>query len=677
MKNEKSLRKKVLKNSLAKKIVKGIAVPVVVIFALAAFLELMTINKALSNFSKSQLAAEAKVVSFQVSEFFTKYLEITKQLSINTELEHLIVHTQPGTTIDSLPEYANAKNTIDRAAATDTDNILATWVASFKTSQLTMSDGFVAPPDWDVTTRPWYKVTETKALLLTSPYIDSSTKKLVITAVAPIFDSASNEIVGASGLDISLEHLETIMSGYKLGKNGFYVILDAENRIVYHPNSELIQKDIREIGLSDNMISNLENNDSIFDKYTIGDSSYYGCSIPIGTTGLHIMSGLPSSEYIQTIVSVTLTILAIFLVGMCVVSLFIRIVSKSMVKPLKELTDKAEQIAAGNLEVLVDINTNDEIGEVGLAISHTVDRLKSYINYINEIESVLNQIADGDLKFELQYDYSGEFSKIKTGLLNIQSKLTLTLSDINTVSDQVAEGSSQIAQVAHCLAESSAEQSSYIDKLTHSIHTLRELTSSNTANAQNANTGSIQTSKDLAAGNQEMIQLTKTISSIHETSGQIKTIMQTIDDIASQTNLLALNASIEAARAGDAGKGFAVVANEVGALANQSTAASSETAKLISIILDSIETGANMTNSTAKTISDVIITEQKASDMILAIYNSTSDSEQALDTVTKEAERIMSAVESNTASSEESVAASEELASQAFKLKNLVSSFRI
>lgn len=677
MGNEKNLTKKIFKNSLSKKIVKGIAIPVIIIFALAAFLELMTINKALANFSKLQLAAEARAVSYQVSEFFTKYIEITKQLSVNTELENLIKHSQPGVALDSLPEYTNAKKTIDRSAATDTDNILAVWVATFKTSQFTMSDGFTAPPDWDVTARPWYKVSETKTPLLTSPYVDDSTNKLVVTAVSSISDSVSNEIIGAAGLDISLDHLKTIMSGYKLGKNGFYLIVDAQNQIVYHPNSELIQKNIQDIGISNNMISNLDKHDSVFGKYSLEGLSYYGSSIPIGNTGLFIISGLPGSEYTQEIVRITLTILFIFFIGMCIVSLFIRIISKSMVKPLKELTDRAEEIASGNLEVLVDIATGDEIGEVGTAFSHTVSRLKEYINYINEIEFVLNEIAQGNLKFELKHNYSGEFAKIKTALLNIQSKLAGAISDITNVASQVAEGSNQIAQVAHTIAESSTEQCTYIDELTQSIHILHELTQNNTVNAQNANSSSDQTTKDLATGNHEMSELTETISQIHETSGQIRTIMQTMDDIATQTNLLSLNASIEAARAGEAGRGFAIVANEVGSLASQSTIASGETAKLISIILDSIELGTNMTKSTAKTISDVIKTEHKASGFILDIYNSTSKSEEAIQTVSKKVERIMVAVESNTAASEESVAASEELAAQSGRLRELVSTFRI
>lgn len=179
-----------------------------------------------------------------------------------------------------------------------------------------------------------------------------------------------------------------------------------------------------------------------------------------------------------------------------------------------------------------------------------MDRLKEYINYINEIESVLNQIAEGNLKFELQHNYDGDFSKIRKGLLNIQSKLADTISHINIVAEQVAEGASQIAQISHSLAESSTEQTSYVEKLNHSINELEQITQSNAEHAGNANDSSTKASDALKAGNDKMVELTKTITDIHDTSGQINTIMQTIDDIASQTNLLALNASIEAARAG-------------------------------------------------------------------------------------------------------------------------------
>lgn len=677
MGGEKSLAKKVLKNSLAKKIVKGIAIPVIVIFIIAGAWALKTVDNAVTSLSESTLAAESQAAAYQVSDFFTKYLEIATQLASNSALENLLESTKEGEVFTEVQEFPETKKSLDKSRATDADNVLATWVSDFDSSQLYMSDGFLSEPGWDVTARPWYQVSVVKSVLLTAPYVDVSTKKLIVSAAAPIYDQESGNIIGAAGIDMALDHLETIMKSYKLGKNGFYILVAADDQIVYHTNSDLIQQKITDIGVSEKVLSDLKNQVYSFQKYKVNGNSFYGSLIPVGNTGWHILSGLPAREFDQTFTTLMISIIAIFLLGIAVIFGFIRLISRAMSKPLKNLTEKAEQIANGNLDVLVDIDTGDEIGEVGVAITHTVERLKEYMNYINEIESVLNQIAEGNLKFELQYNYAGDFSKLKLGVLHVQSKLTSTISDINEVAGQVAEGASQIAQVAHSLAESSTEQANYIEKLNHSITDLSHITLDNTENAKKANDSSTMASAALADGNHKMIELTKTITEIHTTSGQIKNIMQTIDEIASQTNLLALNASIEAARAGESGRGFAVVANEVGTLASQSTEASGETAKLITDILGSIENGTNMTKDTAKAISDIMQTELDSASRIKQIADAALVSEEAIQVISSETELIMGAVESNTAASQESVAASEELAAQADKLRKLVNTFKM
>lgn len=677
MGGEKSLAKKVLKNSLAKKIVKGIAIPVIVIFIIAGAWALKTVDNAVTSLSESTLAAESQAAAYQVSDFFTKYLEIATQLASNSALENLLESTKEGEVFTEVQEFPETKKSLDKSRATDADNVLATWVSDFDSSQLYMSDGFLSEPGWDVTARPWYQVSVVKSVLLTTPYVDVSTKKLIVSAAAPIYDQESGNIIGAAGIDMALDHLETIMKSYKLGKNGFYILVAADDQIVYHTNSDLIQQKITDIGVSEKVLSDLKNQVYSFQKYKVNGNSFYGSLIPVGNTGWHILSGLPAREFDQTFTTLMISIIAIFLLGIAVIFGFIRLISRAMSKPLKNLTEKAEQIANGNLDVLVDIDTGDEIGEVGVAITHTVERLKEYMNYINEIESVLNQIAEGNLKFELQYNYAGDFSKLKLGVLHVQSKLTSTISDINEVAGQVAEGASQIAQVAHSLAESSTEQANYIEKLNHSITDLSHITQDNTENAKKANDSSTMASAALADGNHKMIELTKTITEIHTTSGQIKNIMQTIDEIASQTNLLALNASIEAARAGESGRGFAVVANEVGTLASQSTEASGETAKLITDILGSIENGTNMTKDTAKAISDIMQTELDSASRIKQIADAALVSEEAIQVISSETELIMGAVESNTAASQESVAASEELAAQADKLRKLVNTFKM
>ncbi|WP_252249853.1 methyl-accepting chemotaxis protein [Clostridium sp. ZBS13] len=375
-----------------------------------------------------------------------------------------------------------------------------------------------------------------------------------------------------------------------------------------------------------------------------------------------------------------LSCIAIVVIISCIIISFIftivlaKYISKMIGNPIKDMLKIADEISQGNLDVSIESNSKDEVGELAEAFSKMVRALKAYID---DIENVLGNISNGNLNVETEVDYKGNFIEIKNSLYNILQSLNEVFSEIREASNQVTGGSEQVSTTAQVLSEGATNQASAVEELSASMQEINEKVKSSAKNADNTNDIVIKLLEDVQKSNNEMKNMLTAMDEIEKSSNDINNIIKAIDDIAAQTNLLALNAAIEAARAGEAGKGFAVVAEEVRQLANQSAQASKQTSELIEESINNVVTGKNLADNTAENLSKVVINVNKVTELVCDIASSSEEQAQAIDQVNSGVNQISDVIQSNSAISEESAAASEELTAQAETLNIMIERFKL
>ena len=174
-----------------------------------------------------------------------------------------------------------------------------------------------------------------------------------------------------------------------------------------------------------------------------------------------------------------------------------------------------------------------------------------------------------------------------------------------------------------------------------------------------------------------MEDMMSAMEDINRSSESISKIIKVIDDIAFQTNILALNAAVEAARAGEAGKGFAVVAEEVRNLAAKSAAAASETAELIEDSINKVSAGSKIADDTASALEAITQGVSKSGTLIAEIAESSNYQATAVAQINQAIGQVSQVVQTNSATSEQCAAASEELSNQANRMMDLLSVFRL
>lgn len=653
-----------------------IGMAIIGVMTIVTVLVMVIVYNLLISSNNTELQSDSEAVSLQVEKYFAPYERMAEQLAIDEDVVELIVTTAPDERMTENEMYDKVLQKMIDVVALDKDNIQAIFIADLDSNASITSGGTISGEDYDCKTRAWYECTKTKSTILTKMYTSASTGKTILSAATPIYDKEGT-IVGVVGVDAMLETIVNFMGNYTIGESGYTMLMTTDGTFVYHPDESLINTTVQDMDISDNVLEAIGNNESKTLSYKLNGDSKYGYIMPIGKTGFIALSTIPSGQYYSSLISTVLVLLAVMIIGIVFILVLITILSGKIVRPLKELNDAAMELASGNFDVTIQVNTEDEVGELGRSIEKTVERLKEYIKYIDEISEVLSDMADGKLAISLKYDYVGEFQKVKDALNHISESMTGVMTSIVDGSSQVSAGSDDLAKAAQGMAENTETQAAAIEELLATATTVASQVRENRNNSEKSAVYTNEVADVMENSKKQMSLMREAMDKIQESSNQVVGVIKAIEDIATQTNLLSLNASIEAARAGEAGKGFAVVAGEIGGLANESANAVNTTRSLIGVSLGEIEKGNAIVNEVMESLENAVERVRIANEMIQDTAKTADTQMESVDQIRDGIEEMSHVVSDNSAMAEETSATSEELAAQSVALNELVNRFNL
>ncbi|ASN94917.1 methyl-accepting chemotaxis protein [Enterocloster bolteae] len=370
--------------------------------------------------------------------------------------------------------------------------------------------------------------------------------------------------------------------------------------------------------------------------------------------------------------TVMLIVLLVVMVVLCMG--VTTVLSRAVSRPISQLTDAAKKLAAGALNIEIDYYSKDEVGTLAEMFREMSGSMKAVIK---DIGQQLGAMSNGDFMVAPRAEYTGDYVSIKNALINIRESLSNTLNEINLSADQVFSGSAQVSDSAQTFSEGAADQAGSIEELAAAINEISFQVRETAANMEAARRLTAKAGEQVAVSNRQMEEMLLAMGEIGAKTEQIRAINNTIEEIAFQTNILALNAAVEAAHAGESGKGFAVVAGEVRRLAGKSTDAAKRTSDLIDGTVQAVEKGRKIANITAESLHNVVESTNEVLNTVDKIDEAAQHQAGSIVQVTQEIDQISYVVQNNSATSEESAAASEELSGQAQMLKELVGRFKI
>ncbi len=373
----------------------------------------------------------------------------------------------------------------------------------------------------------------------------------------------------------------------------------------------------------------------------------------------------------------TYILIAIMALGVAISLAFAFIVSSMISKPLKRLLAVTKQVGeTGDLdfseaqknELRADGGFKDEIGQVAASFGMMMDGLVEKTNQ-------LGMIAEGDLSGEVRL--VSDRDTIGKALLSMLENLNSMFGEIKGASKQVAAGSRQLSSGAQSLAQGTTEQAAAVEQLSSSITEIAKNTSENANMAAKAADFSAKIRTSAQVGSGQMDQMTQAVQEINEASQSISKVIKAIDDIAFQTNLLALNAAVEAARAGSHGKGFAVVAEEVRNLAGRSAEAAKNTGGLIENSMLKAQLGAKIAADTAASLAEIVSGIEESTLIVNEIARSSGEQSEAIQQITKGIGQVAEVIQQNSATAQESAAASDDMSRQSDMLEELTGHFTL
>lgn len=384
-----------------------------------------------------------------------------------------------------------------------------------------------------------------------------------------------------------------------------------------------------------------------------------------------------SSETVRNMVVCTVAGFVVIIVCLVFAFTLTRKTSKrvleTILEPLHAIEDVAMELTEGNLHSTLEYHSDDEIGKLAHSMRKSIRILGTYVD---DIDRSMKLFSEGNFDVHPEVEWRGDFVGILNSFMAFQASMAGTIKGIQNVSNEVSGAAEQVASSSNDLADGATNQAAVVEELTATVTGVSEQVEKNSQSAKEISVKVDELGNAISESNGKMHEMVDSMHEISEASKEIDKIITTINEIASQTNLLALNASIEAARAGEAGKGFAVVANQVNVLADQSAQAAKESATLIETSVKAVEKGMVIAGQTAAQLEEVAENSKVITTEVTNIAETLETQTTEIKQINEGIEQINDVVQTNSATSEECAAASQEMSSEAESLREMISKFK-
>lgn len=489
------------------------------------------------------------------------------------------------------------------------------------------SDPTGVPADYDPTLRPWYQqVVSADGPVVTAPYVDAGTGKLVVTFAVPVKEQGALKAVVAG--DVAMDsvvanvrgiHPTPASSGLLLDSNGT-VIAGSDPALTLKPFTETIKGTDFATLKSGNLVDGTSNG---------REKTFLATAVP-GTHWLLVVAldnGDATAGMRSLLKASALSLAILALLSGALMHLLIA----RLLKRLSGIRDAMNSIANGtnDLSQRLPDKGGDEVAQIAQAFNAFSDKLSV----------VMVQLRDAS-------------------------------ASVKNAAHEIAAGNQDLSGRTEQAASSLRETASAVEEITASV------TQSNESAAE-ANEQASKASAAASRGGDVVAQAISTMQSIELASAKIGDITSVIDGIAFQTNILALNASVEAARAGEQGRGFAVVAGEVRNLASRSAQAAKEIKSLIDSTTESVATGSRFVHLAGDSMDEIRASVGSVSGIMREISIATREQMKGIHEINHAVTHLDRMVQQNAELVVQSAAAASALQSQAGDLAETAGHFRI
>ncbi len=514
--------------------------------------------------------------------------------------------------------------------------------------------------------------------VFSDPYTSES-GVVCVDLLTPVINE--DKVVYVIILTYDFVKVDNILNSFTFGETGVASIINTKNVLVagkgerFVSYNELVKTDKKLNSMVEFYNQAIETKEYGTGEYVAPDGKkMMGCYAPIEGTDWILVLGAEKKEFAGASLSGIFITVGIGIFLMIVAFIFTMRMVDNVMRPVSASSQRLKALSNGDISSPVStVFGSDEISVLSRSLDETVSALRLYINKIDE---GLNAIAQGNLTYSMDGDWRGDFISIKTTFNSILESLRTTFSNINSAAKQVNEGATQVSSGAQTLSQGATEQSTAISQLASQLEDISSQVEANAKAASNTSTIVEKNVQNIDLCNNEMNKMLVSMDEIKKSSSEISKIIKVIDDIAFQTNILALNAAVEAARAGEAGKGFAVVADEVRNLAAKSAEAANQTTSLIEKSISAVNNGASIAKKTAGALNEIVVSSKAIAQEVGHITEASAAQAESINQINVGVDQISSVTQNNTATAEESAAASEELSGQSDMLTNLISQFK-